>query len=85
VAGVGHLHDHGVGAPAAQLLDVGVVDHDALQERTRATPPRSPRSLAEPQLASPRDIAAAVLILASDELRVINAAQIPLDLGATKV
>ena len=41
--------------------------------------------LAEPQIASARDIADAVLWLASDESRIITAAQIPLDMGATKV
>jgi SDR family mycofactocin-dependent oxidoreductase len=41
--------------------------------------------LADPPIASARDIADAVLWLASDESRIITAAQIPLDMGATKV
>jgi SDR family mycofactocin-dependent oxidoreductase len=41
--------------------------------------------LAEPRRADPRDIANAVLWLASDESRVVTGAQIPLDMGATKV
>jgi SDR family mycofactocin-dependent oxidoreductase len=41
--------------------------------------------LAEPAVASPRDIADAVLWLASDESRIVTGAQIPLDMGATKV
>jgi SDR family mycofactocin-dependent oxidoreductase len=41
--------------------------------------------LAEPKVASARDIADAVLWLASDESRVVTGAQIPLDMGATKV
>jgi len=41
--------------------------------------------LAEPQIADPRDIADAVLWLASDESRLLTGAQIPLDMGATKV
>jgi SDR family mycofactocin-dependent oxidoreductase len=41
--------------------------------------------LAEPQIASARDIADAVLWLASDESRIVTGAQIPLDMGATKV
>jgi SDR family mycofactocin-dependent oxidoreductase len=41
--------------------------------------------LADPPVATPRDIADTVLFLASDESRVITAAQIPTDMGATKV
>jgi SDR family mycofactocin-dependent oxidoreductase len=41
--------------------------------------------LAEPQIATASDIADVVLFLASDESRVITAAQIPADMGATKV
>ena len=41
--------------------------------------------LAEPQIANTRDIANIVVFLASDESRVITAAQIPADMGATKV
>ena len=41
--------------------------------------------LAEPRVATVRDIADTVLFLASDESRVITAAQIPVDMGATKV
>lgn len=41
--------------------------------------------LAEPQIATTRDIADAVLWLASDESRIVTGAQIPLDMGATKV
>jgi len=41
--------------------------------------------LAEPRIADPRDIADAVLWLASDESRLLTGAQIPLDMGATKV
>jgi SDR family mycofactocin-dependent oxidoreductase len=41
--------------------------------------------LAEPRVATPRDIADAVLWLASDESRIVTGAQIPLDMGATKV
>lgn len=41
--------------------------------------------LAEPVIASPRQIADVVLFLASDEAAVITGAQIPTDMGATKV
>jgi SDR family mycofactocin-dependent oxidoreductase len=41
--------------------------------------------LAEPRVATPRDIADAIVWLSSAESRVVTGAQIPLDMGATKV
>ncbi len=42
-------------------------------------------TLPSPEVATPGDISDTVLWLASDESRVITGAQIPLDVGATKV
>jgi SDR family mycofactocin-dependent oxidoreductase len=41
--------------------------------------------LASPRVASPRDIALTVLYLASDDSRCVTGAQLPVDMGATKV
>ncbi|MGD9703742.1 MAG: mycofactocin-coupled SDR family oxidoreductase [Acidimicrobiia bacterium] len=77
---VNTIHPWGVATPMAE-------DHRifALMEQHPTYAASFAAILAEPMIASARQIADVVLFLASDEARVITGAQIPADMGATKV
>lgn len=77
---VNTVHPWGVDTPMGQ--DETVVD---LFARFPTYAASFGSILAEPQVATARDIAEGVLWLASDESRIVTGAQIPLDMGATKV
>lgn len=77
---VNTIHPWGVATPMAD-------DHTifALMEQHHTYAASFAAILAEPEIASARQIADVVLFLASDDARVITGAQIPADMGATKV
>ena len=58
---------------------------DELMRTERHYRPSYGQILREPQLAAPRDVADAVLWLASDESRTVTGIALPVDLGATTV
>jgi SDR family mycofactocin-dependent oxidoreductase len=78
---VNSIHPWGVDTPMAS-------DHEPMLELFEANPTYAASFasvLSDPVIASAREIADAVLWLASDESRVMTGAQIPLDMGASKV
>ncbi len=77
---VNTIHPWGVETPMAEghSLDHVFEEHPTYAASFAAI-------LADPIIASPRQIADVVVFLASDESAVITAAQIPTDMGATKV
>jgi NAD(P)-dependent dehydrogenase (short-subunit alcohol dehydrogenase family) len=77
---VNTIHPWGVDTPMAE--------HAALEQLIANNPTYGGSFgsiLPSPSVALPADIAEAVLWLASEESRIVTGAQIPLDMGATKV
>jgi NAD(P)-dependent dehydrogenase (short-subunit alcohol dehydrogenase family) len=77
---VNTIHPWGVDTPMAE--------HETLERLIERNPSYAGSFgsiLPSPAIALPADIAEAVLWLASDESRIVTGAQIPLDMGATKV
>jgi hypothetical protein len=78
---VNSIHPWGVDTPMGSPAPLGPL----LAENPTYAASYGGAPLAEPRVATTEDIAQTVLFLASDDSRCITGAQLPVDMGATKV